>query len=98
MSVALAADQSFPMAAGTTATWTATVAGGAAPYQYQFRVYDASVGWRTVRDFSSDNTLTWAPTVSGTYQVEVRVWDTGSTALYDASRRRRRSPLGRPLR
>ena len=85
LSVSLSANRSFPVAAGTAVTWTVTAGGGAPPYQYQFRVWDSTVGWRTVQMYSTTSTFTWAPAHTGTYQVEASILDAGSTAAADAT-------------
>ncbi len=70
-----------PRAPGTSITWSATATGGAAPYQYKFRVFVGGL-WTVARTWSTTNTFTWTPTVAGSYQVEV--WARNATNTNDA--------------
>jgi hypothetical protein len=82
----MAANVAFPVAAGTSVTWTATATGGAAPYTYQFWVYSASSGtWTLVQPYSASNSYTSTPG-QGTYSIQVWVRSAGSTFAYDAWR------------
>ena len=60
-------------------TFTAKAAGGTAPYQYKFYYKNGGQTYGT-QDFSTKNTYSFQPTVSGTYYVYVTVKDaTGKT-------------------
>ncbi len=74
-----------PLTAGRPMTWTASASGGVGPLQYAFRLYDPGTGWQTLQDYSSRQTLTWRPSVAGTYAVEVSVRSTGSPAAAEGS-------------
>ena len=78
------ANTTFPIAAGTPVTWTATATGGAAPLQYQFHLYDPNTGWRVLQGYGVANTVTWTPLHPGDYALQVWVRAPGSTATYDA--------------
>lgn len=86
VTVNLTADLTFPMAAGTTVTWTATATGGPPPYQYEFWLYDQSIGWRIAQTYSTDNTFSWRPSHAGTFEVQVWVLGAGSTNDWDGYR------------
>ena len=59
--------------------------GGLAPYQYEFRVYEASASsWSTVRAYGPSGVLSWTPPHTGDFQLELRVRSAGSTAAYEA--------------
>jgi subtilisin family serine protease len=83
----LTANVSFPAAAGTPVTWTASATGGTAPLQYQFWRYNvATATWAVVQGYSASNTFTWtpAPAEAGNYGMAVWVRSAGSTADYEA--------------
>ena len=65
-------------------TWTASAAGGQAPYQYQFVLWDGVV-WRITRPWAASNSWTWTPTVvNADYRVAVQVrsaWNSGAGEL-----------------
>jgi hypothetical protein len=83
-SVSVAADKASPQRPSTTITWTAAAAGGQAPYQYQWAIFDGAV-WTTVRDWSTSSTFSWTPaTANGAYVVAVRArsaWNSGTREL-----------------
>ena len=78
-SLTLMPNVASPQAVGTRVTWTATAAGGQAPYQYQWLTYDGAA-W-TQRAWGTSRTLDWTPAqVCEACQVAVRVrsaWNTG---------------------
>jgi hypothetical protein len=84
----LNANVAFPTSWGTPITWTATAIGGTAPLQYQFWRLRQGVGWTMVQDYSPNNTFTWTPGISdgGTYNLQVWVRSTGSSAIFEAWR------------
>ncbi len=72
---------SAPVSPGTAVTLTARATGGAAPLEYQFWHYDATVeSWVVLRDFSISNTHTWTAT-AGVHLFHIRVRSTGSTSV-----------------
>jgi hypothetical protein len=84
-SVGLSANKVAPQPTGTTITWTATAAGGVAPYQYQWQTFNGT-SW-TASSWSTSNTFNWTPTVANAYsRVAVWVRSAGSTSgIYEAS-------------
>jgi hypothetical protein len=78
----LTSDRVSPTAAGTTINFTATAAGGTAPYQFKWWVQSNGV-WYVAREWSSSPTLAWQPTTAGSYMVAVWVRNAGVTT--DAS-------------
>jgi hypothetical protein len=82
---ALTSNLAFPVTAGTPVTWTATTAGGVAPYSYQFWVFDG-VSWTVGQSWSASNTFRWRPPFPGSYTVQVWVRSAGSTNTLDAWR------------
>lgn len=82
-SIALSANKTAPQAVNTAITFTATPAGGQAPYQYRWAIWNGTA-W-TVSAWGTSNTYAWTPTsVNSGYKVEVRVrsaWDTGAPEL-----------------
>jgi hypothetical protein len=73
LTVSLAPDKDAPQLVGDRITWTATADGGSGDLVYQFRVGPVGGSLHVVRDFSADNTFTWAPMQEGTYDVAVTV-------------------------
>jgi len=71
---------SGPRRPGSTVTFTATAAGGAAPYEFKWWLLDGAT--RTVLgDWSTVNTLSWAPsTPNPNSAVEVWIRSAGNTA------------------
>ena len=83
-SVTLTSDLVAPQAAGTPVTWTASAAGGQAPYTYRFIVWDG-VAWTDARAWGPSNVFTWTPAVANPdYKVAVLVrsaWNTGPNEI-----------------
>ena len=68
-----------PQLSGTTVTFIASAAGGTAPYQFQWWLWDGAT-WTVVEDWSTGNTFAWTPsTPNPNYAVGVRVRSAGST-------------------
>jgi subtilisin family serine protease len=71
-----------PRRLGTTVTWTASAAGGQAPYEYRFAIWDGTA-WTVTRAWSASNTYAWTPSVANPdYKVLVQVrsaWNTGDS-------------------
>jgi hypothetical protein len=84
----LTANVAFPVSWGTQITWTATASGGTAPLQYQFWRLRQGVGWTLAQDYSTNNTLTWTPSVfdGGTYSLQVFVRSSASSSAFEAWR------------
>jgi hypothetical protein len=85
----LTANRSFPAPTGTVLTWTAAASGGSGALEYQYWRYRSSTGvWQVVRDYSTTNTYSWAPSAGegGSYALQVWVRSVGSTATYQAYR------------
>jgi Metallo-peptidase family M12 len=76
-------DSTFPISAGTSATWTVAASGGMSPFTYKFLVHDGSQ-WSVAQDWSGSNTWTWTPAIAGTYSFQVWVRNAASSAAYDA--------------
>ena len=76
----LTADRPAPQPAGSSITFTATVAGGVGPHQFKWWVH-AGNGWYIARDWAQGNTWTWTPTVANSgYRVSVWVRNATTTA------------------
>lgn len=79
-SVSVTLSKPSPQPVGTSILVTATPAGGVAPHQYQWQVYDGTK-WTVLRAWSTGNTLTWTPTVASSgYILLVQVRSAGATA------------------
>jgi hypothetical protein len=78
----LTSNLASPQPAGTTVRFTASAAGGTAPYQFKWWVLSGGV-WYIAQNWSSSATLNWQPTSSGTYTIAVWARNAGVTA--DAS-------------
>jgi hypothetical protein len=63
---------------GRSITFTATAAGGVAPYQYKWWVWNGST-WTVARNWGTGNTLAWTPTAPGDYQLQVWVRSAGTS-------------------
>ena len=78
--VTLSANRVAPQAPFTAITWTATPAGGVAPHQYKWRVFDGAT-WTVAANWSPTNSFIWTPsTANANYRVEVWLRSAGSTA------------------
>ena len=84
-SVTLNASPSGAQPLGTTLYFYAAAAGGQAPYQYQFVLWDG-VAWTTVRGWSTVSTFNWVPSVANAdYRIVVKArsaWNTGAAEIY----------------
>jgi len=68
-----------PQMTGATVTFTALAAGGTAPYQFKWSLWDGAT-WTVLEDWSTDGTFIWTPpTPNPNYAVGVRVRSAGST-------------------
>jgi hypothetical protein len=69
-----------PALAGTTVTFTATAAGGTAPYEFKWWLWDGAT-WTVLEDWSTGNTFAWTPsTPNPNSAVGVWVRSAGKTA------------------
>ena len=79
-SVTVTPDRTAPQAAGTTVNWTATAAGGIAPYQYKWLVYE-NARWTVKTSWTASNTYAWTPSAADpNYRVGVWVKSNGNSA------------------
>jgi hypothetical protein len=70
--VNLISDREPPQFNGTPVVFTATAAGAALMYEFQFSVFDGTT-WKVVREWSSNPQLSWTPTApNSNYQILVR--------------------------
>jgi cell wall-associated protease len=74
----LTADKTSPQLAGTTILFTATTAGGVAPIQYKWWVFNGA-GWLPVQHWSTNNTYSWTPTAPGNFKFVVWVRSSGNS-------------------
>jgi hypothetical protein len=96
-SVALSANKVAPQVAGTTIAFTAVPAGGIAPHQYQWYVYDG-VNWNLAANWSSSSTFTWTPAAANNrYRVAVWVRSAGNTNNYHEASTETGYPIDAPL-
>ncbi len=63
-------------------TFTATPAGGTAPYQYKWLAYDG-ISWRTIISWTTGNTFAWTPGVASA-DFRVGVWVRSAGNAVDA--------------
>ncbi|MRR54693.1 MAG: hypothetical protein EG822_09315 [Deltaproteobacteria bacterium] len=82
-SVALNSDLLSPQTAGTPITFTAQGSGSPGPFEYRFWL-NSGAGFSIVQDYSTVNTWTWTPDVSGGYDVMVDTRTVGSSDLREA--------------
>ena len=79
-SATLTPNLAAPQNLGATVMWTAAAAGGQAPYEYQFSVWDG-VTWTVIRPWGAGTTWAWTPTAADPdYKVAVQVrsaWNDG---------------------
>jgi hypothetical protein len=83
----LTSNQTFPLAARTPITWTASASGGTAALEYQFWLFDRQTStWTITQPWGSSPTWTWTPATSefGTHAIQVWVRSQGSAAAFDA--------------
>jgi hypothetical protein len=73
--ISLVPSEAAPQLVGERITWTATVTDGPAVPVYQFSDGPADGPFHVARDFSPDNTFTWAPMQEGRYKIMVTVKD-----------------------
>ncbi len=77
--VALSANRVAPQPPGTLITWSATPAGGVAPHQYKWLVYE-SARWVAHGAWTASNTFAWTPNIADpNYRVGVWVRSAGNS-------------------
>ena len=82
-SVQLTTSTLFPVAVGTTTTWSADVPDPSVNIEYEFWVYSAaSAQWSVGQGWSTQKTFTWTPLVVGSYALQVWARPVGSTIAY----------------
>jgi uncharacterized protein YcfL len=87
--ITLSAQQASPQAVNTVVNFTATPTGGAT-VEYQLWVYDyngVTPTWRMVQDWQQSSILSWGTSKAsgaGSYNIQVRARNVGSTAAYEA--------------
>jgi N-acetylmuramoyl-L-alanine amidase len=72
----------LPQLAGTTLKFRANASGGTPPHHYKWMTFSFTEGSNVARDWSSDSTFTWTPTLAGTHQIVV--WIRSASSLVDA--------------
>ncbi len=73
--ISLTPSEQAPQLVGEPITWTATVPNATPGLVYQFSVGSPGGPFRMVRDFSPDDSFTWAPIQEGNYRIRVAVKD-----------------------
>jgi hypothetical protein len=73
--IALTPSEAAPRLAGEPITWSATVPNASPGLVYQFSAGPPGGPFQMVRDFSPDNSFTYAPMREGTYRIRVAVKD-----------------------
>ena len=77
----VSSNRNFPVAPGTSVTWTANATGSAA-LEYAFWIYNHGArAWTFARPYSASNQFTWSAAL-GTYNVQVWVRSVGSASSY----------------
>ncbi len=84
-SVTLNANKPSPAQLATvgTVTFIANAMGGSGNYDYRFIVRDPFGVWTEGQDFGNGNTFAWTPPDVGSWAIQVRARNVGSTVLYD---------------
>jgi hypothetical protein len=76
--VSMTTSKASPQPPGTAIVLSATPLGGVAPHQYRWYLHDG-LRWYPVSQWTTSNTHTWTPTVTGTHNVSVGVRSAGKT-------------------
>lgn len=93
-SLTLVPDRPAPQSAGTAITFTATPAGGVAPYAYKWWLYDG-VRWSILRDWTSSASFVWSPvSANSSYKLGVWVRSAGNSSDTDESNLSVPFPIG----
>jgi len=84
-SVQLTTPTLFPVAVGTSVTWTGDVGDPSINAEYEFWTYSAvTAQWTVAQGWGSQKTFVWTPVVTGSFGVQVWERQVGSTATYDS--------------
>ncbi len=85
-SVALVSDKASPvqLSAVSTVTFTASAVGGSGDYDYRFLVRDPSGVWTEGQAYGNGDTFAWTPPDIGSWAIQVRARNVGSTARWEA--------------
>jgi glucose/arabinose dehydrogenase len=82
---ALTPSSAPPYTAGSTVTWTASLAPGTAgPIEYQFWLYSSASGGWVSTAYGPSATFAFTPTQPATYAIQVWARNVGSTAAWEA--------------
>jgi hypothetical protein len=73
-----------PQAPLAQITFIAAGSGGSGSYEYQFSIKTTNTAYSIVGAYSTSNSWTWTPTVTGPYDIKVDVRNAGSTAASEA--------------
>jgi hypothetical protein len=72
------------LASGASVSFTAAMAGGGGPYEYQFWTYDATTGaWTVSQAYSASATFTWSNISRGTHALQVWARAIGSGGVWE---------------
>lgn len=83
-SVTVTANKAAPQGTGSTVTFTASAAGGQAPYQYRWFLWDGA-SWTGLTAWGTANTYTWTPGTANTaYQVRAAARSAWNSGLFEA--------------
>src|SRR5262249_40970261 len=82
-SVSLTSNVPSPQVVGTTIVWSVAAAGGTAPYQYKWWLYDGTT-WTAASNWTTSTTWSWTPAVANN-NYSVRVWARSSGNTADAA-------------
>lgn len=80
--VSFGADVAFPQPTGSVVHWSAS-ATPVGSTEYKFWVYREGAGWSVLQDYSTSNQVTWTPSATGTYAVQIWARIVGTSVNYD---------------
>ncbi|HSC29702.1 MAG TPA: hypothetical protein VLD67_20665, partial [Vicinamibacterales bacterium] len=77
----------FPAAPGSHVKWFAEAADTSVNFEYRFFFYSYdTASWTLGQPYSTQQTWTWIPTITGSYAVQAHARQVGSTAPFDLYR------------
>jgi hypothetical protein len=77
----------FPAPPGSHVKWMAEVADPSPGFEYRFFVFSTATSeWTQGKPYSTDQTWTWIPMLTGSYAVQAQARQIGSTAPFDLFR------------